>query len=435
MMLRLFLLLAIFAGSLSAGDAAGQPTAAKPDLASYARAVESELRGNILPFWMEHTRDRERGGFVGLITNDLKVKPDAARGALLTSRILWTFSAAYRRFHDPEYLAMARWAYDDLCVRFWDPEFGGLYWEISADGKPTDPRKIVYVQSFGIYGLSEFFRASGEKAALDRAISLYRLLETHAHDRKNLGYFEEFGRDWKISRTRGGRRGSAMGSFGQKSQNTHIHILEAFTNLSRVWDDAGLRRDLREVAEVLMTRVLDSSNQHLRLFLEEDWTPVSEEFSYGHDIEYSWLITEAAEQLGDAALLARAKQSAVAIAEVTLREGVDRDGGVMSEGTARGVKDGYKEWWPQAEACVGFVNASQLSGDRRFFEASQRSWAFITAHLIDRKNGEWFQGVTREGRVVNPLKVSFWKCPYHNGRACLELLDRLDRLSASVSQP
>jgi mannobiose 2-epimerase len=387
------------------------------------------LRGNILKFWLEHARDRENGGFFGQIDNDLVIRKDAPRGALLTSRILWTFSAAYRRYKDPAYLEMARWAYDDLLTRFWDKEKGGLYWSVSLKGAPLDARKIVYVQSFGIYGLAEFYRATGEQAPLDHAIQLYRLLEQKSHDRVNGGYLEEFARDWTVSRDRGRRR-SAMGSKGQKSQNVHLHILEAYTNLLRVWPDVELRRNLREVVDVLQTRVLDEGNHHLRLFLDEDWTPRSDEISFGHDIEYSWLLVETAEMLGDEKLLSRAKAAAVEIARVTLEEGVDPDGGVLGEANPHGITSSFKEWWPQAEATVGFFNAYQLSGDERFFAASLRSWDFIERQLIDRKNGEWFMGVSRDGKTKPPLKVSFWKCPYHNGRACMEMIDRLARTPA-----
>lgn len=410
---------------------AAEPAPGSAELERYARSVEAELRGDILPFWLKHTRDRERGGFYGYIGRDLLPRKDAPRGALLSARVLWTFSAAYRRYHDPEYLEMARWAYDDLLKRFWDSEHGGLYWMVGVDGKPIDARKVVYVQAFGIYGLSEFYRATGEQASLDRAIELYRLMETHSHDREHLGYFEEFTRDWQISRVRGVRR-SAMGSLDQKSQNVHIHILEAYTNLLRAWPDEGLRHNLRELADVLLTKILDGSSHHLRLFLAEDWSPRSDTISFGHDIEFSWLIVESAEVLGDEALLARAKAEAPQIAEVTLREGVDPDGGVLGEADLKGLTSTFKEWWPQAEAAVGFLNAYQISGDRRYLAASQHSWEFIEAHLVDREGGEWFQGVSRDGRTKPPVKVSFWKCPYHNGRACLEVLSRLEALRASA---
>ena len=399
----------------------------KARIDSYVTRIESELRQNILTFWLAYARDGQRGGFHGQLNDGSRIPKDAPRGALLTARILWTFSAAYRRYHDPAYLQMARWAYDDLLAHFWDKEHGGLYWKVSADGVPLDPRKIIYVQAFGIYGLAEFHLATGEQQPLDRAIELYRTMEQHAHDRTNLGYFEEFSRDWKKSPDRGEQ--SAMGSLGQKSQNVHLHVLEAYTNLVRAWPDTELKKNLSEVADLLLMRVLDSSNHHLRLFMEEDWSPQSDSISYGHDIEFSWLIVESAEVLGDAALIERARHDAVKIAAATLKEGVDADGGVFEEGGPGGVTKTYKEWWTQAEATVGFINAYQLSGTPAFLEASLKSWEFIDQRLIDRKKGEWFIGVSKEGRVTAPVKISFWKCPYHNGRACMEMIDRLRAIS------
>jgi mannobiose 2-epimerase len=397
------------------------------EIAEYASQAAAELQGNILPFWLQHTRDPKRGGFYGEIDGKLKVKKEAPRGALLTARVLWTFSAAYARYHAPEYREMARWAYDDLLAHFWDREQGGVYWMVSADGVPVDDRKVAYVQSFAIYGLSEYFRATGEQAALDKAVELYRVLDRHAHDQKHGGYFEEFKRDWTISRQRG-RFGSAMGSAGQKSQNTHLHILEALTNLYRAWPDPQLKRDLREVTELMLDRVLDAESGHLHLFLKEDWTPDSAEVSFGHDIEFSWLIMEAVEALRDPALIARAKGEALKIAAVTLKQGVDPDGGVLGEAGPKGLTVTFKEWWPQAEAAVGFLNAYQLGGDTAYLQASRHTWQFIETTLVDHERGEWLQGVSRDGRRKSTLKVGFWKCPYHNGRACLELLSRLEKL-------
>ena len=427
---RLFLLLFGLVGvaHLRAADAA---TPAPAGLDAFARQVETELRTDILPFWMKHVRD-PRGGFFGYVDNELVVKPDAPRGALLTARILWTYSAAYRRYRDPVYLEMARVAYDDLLGRFWDREHGGLFWSIKADGTPLDTRKLLYVQAFGIYGLTEYYRAINDRAPLDRALDLYRLVEAHAHDREHLGYFEEFTRDWQVSRARGadrGGQGSAMGSLDQKSQNVHLHLLEAYTNLYRAWPDAGLQKNLREVVALLLTRVLDSSTHHLRMFLAEDWTPRSDTITYGHDIEFSWLLVETAEALGDDKLVAATRAEAVAIAKVTLAQGVDPDGGVLCEANPQGYTRPYKEWWAQAEAAVGFLNAYQISGDATCLQASQHSWAFIEQRLVDRKNGEWYRATARDGRVESDDKASFWKCPYHNGRACLQLLERLDALS------
>ncbi len=423
-------LLLLAAGMVGLIRAAAAPALPQPEVQAYARQVEAELRGDILPFWLAHARDRERGGFYGEIEGNLEVKKNAPRGALLTSRVLWTFSAAYRRYHDPEYLAMARWAYDDLLAHFWDQKDGGVYWRVSADGKPLDARKILYGQAFAIYGLSEYSRATGEQAPLDRAIEIYRLIERYAHDQAHLGYFEELTRDWKVSRDRG-RFGSAMGSLDQKSQNVHLHVMEALANLYRVWPDPGLKARLHEVADLMLDVVLDSRDHHLRLFLAEDWTPRSDEISFGHDIEFSWLMVETAELLGDQPLIERAKKEAVAIATVTLQQGVDTDGGVLAEANPKGITNRFKEWWPQAEATIGFLGAYQLSGDRKFFDASRGSWNFIETKLVDHKNGEWLQGISGDGRHKVTVKVSFWKCPYHNSRACMEVLDRLRSLQTA----
>jgi mannobiose 2-epimerase len=398
-------------------------------LHTYAVRVEAELKNDILPFWLQHTRDRKRGGFYGEISNDLVVKEDAPRGALLTSRILWTFSAAYRRYQDPAYLEMARWAYDDLLTRFWDQEQGGLFWSITADGQPLETRKAIYGQAFGIYALAEYHRATGDRAPLDRAIELYRSVESHSHDLANRGYFEEFTREWK--RMPNSRR--SFVSPAPKSQNTLLHVMEAYANLLRVWPDPELRGNLRDLVDVMLTRVLNPANHHLRLFLDNDWTPRSDGISYGHDIEFSWLLVETAEVLGDHDLIARTSTVAVEVAQATLAEGVDADGGLLSEAGPTGLTNTHKEWWQQAEAATGFFNAYQLSGDPRFLQASMHSWDFIATHVVDQTHGEWYNLLARDGTVLSRDKVSLWKCPYHNGRACMELLSRLDDILGAAA--
>jgi mannobiose 2-epimerase len=392
-------------------------------------SIETELRTDILPFWLKYTRDRERGGFYGEISNDLTIKKNAPRGALLTSRILWTFSSAYRHYKDPALLEMARWAYDDLVAKFWDNEQGGLYWSIKANGTPLDTRKVIYGQAFGIYALSEYHRATGDRAPLDRAIALYRLVESHAHDAKNRGYFEEFDREWK--RLSNSRR-SLVSTLGSKSQNTHLHVMEAYANLLRVWPDADLHANLTDLADVMMTRVLNPANHHLRLFLGDDWTPRSDEISFGHDIEFSWLLLETADVLGDHDLIARVQKTAVEVARAILAEGVDSDGGLLSEANPKGLTNTNKEWWQQAEAVTGFFNAYQLSGEPQFLQASLRSWDFIEAHVIDHKRGEWYNLLSRNCTILSPDKVSLWKCPYHDGRTCIEMVDRLNAVLASL---
>lgn len=412
--------------SASATTVAAPTDADREVVRDLARRAEAELRVNILPFWLKHARDRERGGFFGQIDTDLKVRESAPRGSLLTSRILWTFSAAQRRYREPSYLQMARWAYADLQKRFWDEEHGGVYWSVKANGKPQETRKQTYAQAFALYGYSEYYRLSTDKAALTRAVSLFNLIETHAYDAEQGGYFEAFARDWSDlpADTR-----SLMDTAEPKSQNTMLHIMEAYTNLYRVWPDDLLRRRLTELVDRMVTRVLDPKTKHLHLLLAADWSPRSREISYGHDIEFSWLVTEAAEVLGDEALLARVRPLALEIAAVTRAEGLDSDGGLYTEGGPDGVTDASKHWWPQAEAAVGFLNAYQLSGDAAHLRTAQRSWDFIEKRIVDRENGEWYWGRDAKGRVLERQpKVGIWKCPYHNGRSCLELIDRAARL-------
>jgi cellobiose epimerase len=392
-----------------------------PGPSEYAARIEGDLLGNILPFWREHAVDRE-GGFFGSVTNDLAVDPRAERGALLTSRILWTFSAAYSRYRDPAHLAVAEHAYADLIARFHDPQHGGFLWSVTPGGPPRD-RKQVYGQAFAVYALAEYHAATGRGEPLDHAVATYRLVEEHARDPRSGGYLEAFGRAWEPIAD---MRLSEVDMNEPKSQNTHLHVMEAYSRLLSVWPDQGLRLALGDIVGIMLSRIVNPSTGHLGLFFSENWELRSDRVSYGHDIEAAWLLCEAADSLGDSTLQARIRPLAVRIAEATLAEGVDSDGGIFNEGGPRGLTNTDKEWWPQAEAVVGFINAFQISGQERFLQAAFRAWDFIEARLIDRRRGEWYRGVTREGRLLDSqLKVSFWKCPYHNGRTGLEAVRRL----------
>jgi mannobiose 2-epimerase len=396
--------------------------------AAYAARIEADLRGNILPFWMGKVVDAKGRAFFGSLTNDLEVDRSAERGALLTTRILWTFSAAYARYRDPAYLAMAEHAYEDLRLHFRDAEFGGYWWSVSADGSVLRDRKQVYGQAFAVYALTEYHAATGRRGPLDEAIATHRLIEAHARERHG-GYLEAFGRAWEPIAD---MRLSNVDLNEPKSQNTHLHVMEAYTRLLVAWPDPGLRGILRDLVEIMLTRIVDPATAHLGLFFSEDWTPRCDRVSYGHDIEAAWLLTWAADILGDPVLAARVRALAVRIAGVTLAEGVDADGGVYNQGGPAGLTDTNKEWWPQAEAVVGFLNAYQISGEGRYLDAALRAWDFIEGCLVDRTHGEWFRGVTRDGRPLGgELKVSFWKCPYHNGRTGLEATRRLRELSSA----
>jgi mannobiose 2-epimerase len=381
-----------------------------PTLLAYGNRIEKELLQNILPFWMREVADVSHGGFHGELSNDLVINRSAPRGSLLTSRILWTFSAACQSHPEPAYLKMADLAYTDLLARFDDPVHGGFYWSVTPDGRPLQDRKQIYGQAFGIYALTEYHRASGRREPLDG------------------GYFEAYARDWSPVAD---QRLSAVDLNEPKSQNTHLHVMEACTNLLRVWPDAGLRDRQTVLVELMIERILNPVTRHLGLFFNAEWELRSDRISYGHDIEAAWLLGEAAGQLGNAGLTARVNAAAVAIADVTLREGVDADGAIFNEGGPGGITDARKEWWPQAEAVVGFLHAARLApADGRYLAAALHAWDFIEQRLIDRAQGEWFRGVNRDGSVIPAFeKVGFWKCPYHNARTCLEAAARLRALA------
>ena len=390
--------------------------------------VERELRGNILPFWLKYAIDEEDGGFRGQISNDLAIDPRAHKGLILNARILWTFSKAYEVYGDQVYLRTARRAYDYLCRHFWDAEFGGVYWMVDYQGKPVDTKKRIYGQAFSVYALAEYASSSAEKEPLEKAIALHRLIEEASHDAQNGGYFETYDRDWKLAAE---QRLSEVDMDEKKSMNTHLHMLEAYANLLREWNDGKLRERLRELARIFLDRIIDRKTHHFRMFFNEQWHDQSKWLSFGHDIEGSWLISEAAEVLGDAAVLQEARAEAVKMAQAVYDEALDADGGLLYEGKAGEIIDSDKHWWPQAEAVVGFLNAYELSGQDHFLRAAEKSWLFIESYIVDREHGEWFWKVSRDGKPCNDkYKVDPWKCPYHNSRACFEVMHRLDKMKA-----
>jgi mannobiose 2-epimerase len=391
------------------------------------RRVEAELRSGILPFWLKHAIDEEHGGFHGHITNDLATDSRAAKGLILNARILWTFSKAYGVFKDPVYLNAARRAYEYLCAYFWDPEFGGVYWTVDYKGHPLDTKKRIYGQAFTVYALAEYGHVTSQRDPLAKAMSIVERIESAAHDDAHGGYFETYERDWRLSAD---QRLSDVDMDEKKSMNTHLHLLEAYATLLRHNEDATVRLRLRELINIFLRHIVHPATQHFMLFFDEQWNPQSEKVSFGHDIEGSWLLCEAAEILGDVEILAQVRTTAVKMAQAVYAEGLDHDGGIFYEREPDGHFDTDKHWWPQAEAVVGFLNAFEVSGKHRFEFAAEQSWRFIERSIIDRKNGEWFSLVSRDGvPAAKQDKVGPWKCPYHNSRTCLEVMQRLDRLA------
>lgn len=408
--------------------------------------LDAELKHNILAFWLKHAPSPTDAGFVGEIGADLGVHAEADRSLVLNARILWTFAAAYRHYADIAYLDMAERAYRYLRSNFADAEHGGYYWMLSAQGAVSEDKKQVYGQAFVIYALSEYALAldalrehelakdaaagqqNGLRAELEEECRrIFALLERHSLDPQHGGYIEAHARDWSATDDLS-LSGKDLNE--KKSMNTHLHVLEGYTNLYRIWPSETLRRSLAELLEVTLTHIVDAQTGHFRLFFDEAWDSKSRHVSYGHDIEGSWLLFEAAEVLGGQELIERVRGVALHMAQAVLARGVDTDGGLWNEAEDGTLVDDGKDWWPQAEAMVGFYNAYQLSGDEAYREAAGRSWDFIREHLVDRERGEWYWSVSND-RVPNTKepKLGAWKCPYHNSRACLEMRVRLERRS------
>ena len=393
--------------------------------------LKNEL-DNILGYWIENTIDHEFGGFVGK-RNIRNVKvAGASKGAVLNTRILWTFSAAYNFSHKPEYLEMADRAYSYLVSRFWDEKNGGLFWELNEDGSLLNGRKQTYAQGFGIYGFSEYYRATGKQEALDYAVDLHHLLERYCYDPMHGGYIEALSRDWNQLED---MRLSPKDANEPKSMNTHLHILEPYTRLSSVFKEKELEEKLEGLIRIFLDKIIDPGTDHQNLFFGMDWSVRSAIVSYGHDIESSWLLIEAARELGDPVLIDEVEKRAIRIVDAVMTEGCDSDGSLFNE---RNIKTGHldtdKHWWPQAEAMVGLVYAAAVSGDKKYFKWMNRIWEFIQDKMIDKINGEWFWRVDKTGNpVISEDKVGFWKCPYHNSRAMMEVCEMQGRLHNSIT--
>ena len=413
--------------------------------------MQDVLEKNILRFWLDKMVDHENGGFYGRIDGSGVLHPEAEKGATLNARILWTFSAAYRVLGNPEYLEAATRAKDYFIEHFIDKEFGGVFWSVDYKGNPLDTKKQFYAIGFALYGLTEFVRATDDREALDYALQLYDCIEEHAFDKEHNGYIEACTREWgEIA----DMRLSELDANYPKSQNTHLHIIEPYTNLLRCLKELHAKEScdyvpvlgsvlpigvtipqetiivvegsLRNMIDIFTDKILNPETHHLDLFFEMDWKRGAGHLeSYGHDIECSWLMHEAALVLGDQKVLRKVEQIVREVAKAS-EKGLRPDGSMIHEANVdTGHADDDLHWWVQAENVVGWYNIYQYFGDEDAFSKAERCWNYIKTQLIDWENGEWFWSRHPDGSL-NTVddKAGFWKCPYHNSRMCLEIIER-----------
>ncbi len=389
------------------------------------KRLARELYDNILAFWINNSIDNEHGGFQGRIFNDLTVEEKAPKGLILTARILWTFSKAYNITKINDYLEMATRAYTYLLDKFQDEKYGGFVWMVDYNGKIHDDKKRAYGQGFAIYGLSEYYLATQKNEALDVAIKTFHTLVNFAYDKENSGYFETFNRDWTLAED---LRLSVKDMNEKKSMNNHLHVVEGFANLYRIWKDPALESQLANLLVDFRDKIINRETLRFHLFFDEKWRPKSKNESYGHDIEGSWLLYECAEILGHEDLTKDIRKVAIQMAEVSLKKSLNPDGSLDYEGEPGGLNR-EKHWWVMAEAMVGYFNAYELTYNKEFLYASHKVWQYIDKNFVDKELGEWFGLIDESGEIDNSEhKVSEWKGPYHNGRACMEILARIRKM-------
>lgn len=394
-------------------------------LTGYKAAAEEELDA-ILWWWAKYMPD-ERGGFYGSVNNANEPDHSAQKAVVLNSRILWTFSAAYRCNKNESYLIIAQRAFEYIIEHFVDHEYGGVYWSVDAWGKKSDERKQVYGQAFCIYGMAEYYKVTGNELALQLSKDLFDHIEQYSFDNKKDGYIEAFTREWQPASD---LRLSEKDMNEKKTMNTHLHIIEAYANLYSVWPDPFLREKIAGLLELFDRYFISKKDQHLHLFMDENWELKSSMISFGHDIEAAWLLLECAGIIRYELYTHHYKPLSIALANAAAR-GRDVDGALWcGYDPAHGHWIKEKHFWPQAEAMVGFFSAWQLTNEPLYLQYSLEAFDFIKAVLRDQTHGEWFWGVHENGSLMEKEKAGFWKCPYHNARACMEISKRIVGLRA-----
>ncbi len=389
----------------------------RSQIEALSKSIENNLTENILPFWMDYTVDPD-GGFYGTVMNDGTPRP-TDKGAIMNARIIWTFSRAYRIYGNPAYKEMADRAAEYFKEHFIDKKYGGVYWSVTSEGNMSDGTKQTYANAFGVYGLSEHFRATGDVSSLEAAKDIFHVLQKYSHDPVKKGYIEVFDRDW----SRSGAKGVDGRTETSKTMNTHIHVMEGFTNLWFVWPDPEVKAAILELLDILQTHLYNADTKHLILYCNDDWKMVATEDSYGHDIETSWLALECATAIRDIDVINRVRPAAALMGKAG-NEGLRGDGSMIYEKLEDGTLDLSRQWWVLAESVVGNLWLWKYHGDLEAPDRALSTWAYIRDNLVDFDNGEWFWAVHPDGTPdKDSPKAGFWKCPYHNTRMCLQVLE------------
>jgi len=409
------------------------------ELTQYKSLFESELHDNILSYWSKYGVEKDGKGFYPAVDLDNNPVLSANKTSVLNARILWTFAAAAKMYPGKGYEKTARKAYKVVTEDFADKEFGGFFMEISASNKMVNDIKHTYAQAFVIHSLCKYYEFNPTEEVMNGIREFFYFLDGKTKDPEYPGYLESFTRNWKPY-----EENRMADNNEPKSMNTHLHVLEAYAAVYKVWKDDLVKQRLTGLLEIFMNHIIRDSG-HLGIFFTSDFAETESSkgiCSFGHDIEASWLIWEAAGILGDKEIEEKIKPMILKMADAVLRVGVDNDGGLFLESTRFGshVRTN-KHWWLQAENLIGFMNTYQLTGDEKYWDTLKLTWDFINRCVIDHEGGEWFTKVNRLGLPYliepaddpspyyrNDWKIDPWKCPYHNGRAMMEMVERIDSL-------
>lgn len=385
------------------------------------KEFQKHLEKDIIPFWNK-LKDAEYGGFYGQADGAGVPKKDAVKGVILNNRILWFYSTAYCTLKNPELLELADHAYRFLVDYCLDSQYGGVYWSLNYDGTPCEDMKHTYNQAFAIYALSAYYAASGKKEALSFAYMLYRMIETRCRDEG--GYLEAFHRDFSPTSN---EKLSENGVMAERTMNTLLHVLEAYSELYRVDEFSKVGDSLREILHLFKDKVYNPEKQICEVFFDHEYRTLIDLESYGHDIEASWLIDRACEVLKDERLQKEMSPVIDGLAAAVYRNAVDEECGAVNNERECTKVDRQKIWWVQGESVVGFYNAYQrMPQETKYRTMAEDVWNFIQEYVIDKNSGEWYETIPYHGEAdVSAPLAHPWKCPYHNGRMCMEMMKRL----------